>query len=220
MKRSDRNKLDKKGCGCGTAASTPGKLTCYGQRCPCYSNHNPCLDCRCKGCRNPNKVIKIEQASEDTDGDEINVEWPWSQCNEWMTLLSLCYNATMYIHVRFFVECETQFWALSFDAVLFFKFIFWFRCFSRYERHRMPVVLSISLCSQKLPLFFGKAIPRKNPLRSLCDIKQKVNFLTSFDGVSIGLQKECFTHRCFWLVSHLFWEGLFCWGYAWNLIVH
>ena len=74
IKRADRVKIEKKGCGCGNATSTPGKLTCYGQRCPCYSNHNPCLDCRCKGCRNPNKVVKIEQASEDTDGDEINVE--------------------------------------------------------------------------------------------------------------------------------------------------
>lgn len=37
----------------GNAATVPGKLTCCGQRCPCYVESKPCLECRCRGCRNP-----------------------------------------------------------------------------------------------------------------------------------------------------------------------
>uniref|UniRef100_T1J4V5 CXC MSL2-type domain-containing protein n=1 Tax=Strigamia maritima TaxID=126957 RepID=T1J4V5_STRMM len=47
----------KKGCRCGNATLTPGKLTCCGQRCPCYVNSKSCMDCRCKGCRNPHKTF-------------------------------------------------------------------------------------------------------------------------------------------------------------------
>ncbi|CAG9855126.1 unnamed protein product [Phyllotreta striolata] len=43
----------KKGCRCGNATATPGKLTCCGQRCPCYVDSKPCLECKCRGCRNP-----------------------------------------------------------------------------------------------------------------------------------------------------------------------
>lgn len=45
----------RKGCRCGLATLNPGKLTCCGQRCPCYVEGKACLDCRCRGCRNPNK---------------------------------------------------------------------------------------------------------------------------------------------------------------------
>ncbi len=51
------NKLSTKkrlsGCRCGMATPNPGKLTCCGQRCPCYSAFKGCVDCCCRGCRNP-----------------------------------------------------------------------------------------------------------------------------------------------------------------------
>ncbi|GJQ67024.1 putative zinc ion binding protein [Trypoxylus dichotomus] len=54
----------RRGCRCGNATPTPGKLTCCGQRCPCYVESKACLDCKCRGCRNPhtpdgNKVINL-----------------------------------------------------------------------------------------------------------------------------------------------------------------
>ena len=48
-----KTKAKKAGCRCGNATLCPGKLTCCGQRCPCYVDSLPCLDCKCKGCRNP-----------------------------------------------------------------------------------------------------------------------------------------------------------------------
>lgn len=51
---------NKKGCRCGNATPTPGKLTCGGQRCPCYVGARSCLDCKCKGCRNPHSVHGIK----------------------------------------------------------------------------------------------------------------------------------------------------------------
>ncbi|KAL0267496.1 UNVERIFIED_CONTAM: hypothetical protein PYX00_009749 [Menopon gallinae] len=47
------NKRKKLGCRCGNATASPGKLTCCGQRCPCYVDSKACLDCKCRGCRNP-----------------------------------------------------------------------------------------------------------------------------------------------------------------------
>lgn len=47
-----RRRSNMKGCRCGKAAATPGNLICCGQRCPCYANGKPCLECQCKGCRN------------------------------------------------------------------------------------------------------------------------------------------------------------------------
>ena len=41
------------GCRCGLATPHPGKLTCCGQRCPCYSSFKGCMECKCRGCRNP-----------------------------------------------------------------------------------------------------------------------------------------------------------------------
>lgn len=46
----------RKGCRCGNATPTPGKLTCCGQRCPCYVEAKSCLDCKCRGCRNPHRA--------------------------------------------------------------------------------------------------------------------------------------------------------------------
>lgn len=46
-------KQQKKGCRCGNATATPGKLTCCGQRCPCYVDGKACIECKCRGCRNP-----------------------------------------------------------------------------------------------------------------------------------------------------------------------
>lgn len=43
----------KMGCRCGNATIHPGKLTCCGQRCPCYVDSRACIDCKCRGCRNP-----------------------------------------------------------------------------------------------------------------------------------------------------------------------
>jgi len=45
----------KTGCRCGNATLCPGKLTCCGQRCPCYVDSLACTDCKCKGCRNPHR---------------------------------------------------------------------------------------------------------------------------------------------------------------------
>merc|ERR1719400_2881493 len=45
----------RKGCRCGNATSMPGKLTCCGQRCPCYVDAKACFECKCKGCRNPHR---------------------------------------------------------------------------------------------------------------------------------------------------------------------
>lgn len=46
----------RRGCRCGNATAAPGKLTCCGQRCPCYVESKACMDCKCKGCRNPHYV--------------------------------------------------------------------------------------------------------------------------------------------------------------------
>ncbi|CAB3374935.1 Hypothetical predicted protein [Cloeon dipterum] len=53
--KSPKPKTKKKGCRCGNATATPGKLTCCGQRCPCYVEAKACVECRCRGCRNPHR---------------------------------------------------------------------------------------------------------------------------------------------------------------------
>ncbi|KAF5300202.1 hypothetical protein FQA39_LY11236 [Lamprigera yunnana] len=45
----------RRGCRCGNATATPGKLTCCGQRCPCYADSKACMECKCRGCRNPHR---------------------------------------------------------------------------------------------------------------------------------------------------------------------
>ena len=52
------------GCRCGNATLCPGKLTCCGQRCPCYVDNLACTDCKCKGCRNPHRwLAKFQRSS-------------------------------------------------------------------------------------------------------------------------------------------------------------
>lgn len=51
-----KSKPGRRGCRCGLATPNPGKLTCCGQRCPCYVDGKGCYDCKCRGCRNPRKT--------------------------------------------------------------------------------------------------------------------------------------------------------------------
>ena len=50
-----KTKAKRRGCRCGLATPNPGKLTCCGQRCPCYVDGKGCFECKCRGCRNPHK---------------------------------------------------------------------------------------------------------------------------------------------------------------------
>lgn len=52
--------IGRKSCRCGNATPTPGKLTCGGQRCPCYVSSKSCRDCKCKGCRNPHQANGVK----------------------------------------------------------------------------------------------------------------------------------------------------------------
>jgi CXC domain of E3 ubiquitin-protein ligase MSL2 len=54
----------RRGCRCGNATAAPGKLTCCGQRCPCYVDSKACIDCKCKGCRNPHYVDGHKKVSQ------------------------------------------------------------------------------------------------------------------------------------------------------------
>lgn len=64
----DNEQKEIKICKCGRGG-TNSRLTCLGQRCPCYIKKLPCIGCKCKGCRNPRKVdhdleiIKAENTS-------------------------------------------------------------------------------------------------------------------------------------------------------------
>lgn len=52
-RKKSKHRQKSKGCRCGLATPNPGKLTCCGQRCPCYSAFRGCLpECRCRGCKN------------------------------------------------------------------------------------------------------------------------------------------------------------------------
>lgn len=55
-RQGSKNAANKRrGCRCGNATATPGKLTCCGQRCPCYVDSKSCIGCKCRGCRNPHR---------------------------------------------------------------------------------------------------------------------------------------------------------------------
>lgn len=61
----------RRGCRCGNATAAPGKLTCCGQRCPCYVDSKACIDCKCRGCRNPHyadgqKKVKISYCARES----------------------------------------------------------------------------------------------------------------------------------------------------------
>ncbi|XP_037957724.1 E3 ubiquitin-protein ligase MSL2 [Teleopsis dalmanni] len=62
----------KRGCRCGNATPTPGKLTCCGQRCPCYVDSKSCIGCKCRGCRNPHRP----------DGNKVRPVIPELACYE------------------------------------------------------------------------------------------------------------------------------------------
>ncbi|XP_046379889.1 E3 ubiquitin-protein ligase MSL2-like [Haliotis rufescens] len=49
------SELSRKVCRCARN-NPPNRLTCLGQRCPCYSSRVPCIGCMCRGCRNPRKL--------------------------------------------------------------------------------------------------------------------------------------------------------------------
>lgn len=63
----------RKGCRCGTA-NIPNKLTCYCQRCPCYSQRQGCFGCKCRGCRNPYNKKKPAAPVDSSALQEVNVE--------------------------------------------------------------------------------------------------------------------------------------------------
>ncbi|XP_064456619.1 E3 ubiquitin-protein ligase MSL2-like [Ornithodoros turicata] len=83
-----REKPIRRGCRCGLATLNPGKLTCCGQRCPCYVANTSCAQCKCRGCRNPldkpsevwgdglevaaNESIKLDE--EENDSFEVEVD--------------------------------------------------------------------------------------------------------------------------------------------------
>lgn len=69
---SQKNSLKRRGCRCGNAAVTPGKLTCCGQRCPCYVESKSCVNCKCRGCRNPHRP----------DGGKVRPHIPELACYE------------------------------------------------------------------------------------------------------------------------------------------
>lgn len=62
----------RRGCRCGNATPTPGKLTCCGQRCPCYVDSKSCIGCKCRGCRNPHRP----------DGNKVRPVIPELACYE------------------------------------------------------------------------------------------------------------------------------------------
>ncbi|XP_066592997.1 E3 ubiquitin-protein ligase MSL2 isoform X2 [Prorops nasuta] len=91
--RSSSARSKRKGCRCGNATAIPGKLTCCGQRCPCYVESKPCIECRCRGCRNPHTAdgLKIRphipelhnlqlQLSTPLDCDPLNSDPLEAQC--------------------------------------------------------------------------------------------------------------------------------------------
>lgn len=67
----------KSGCRCGNATQCPGKLTCCGQRCPCYVDSLACMDpCKCKGCRNPHRPGGVKVRPHIPNVDHMQVVYP------------------------------------------------------------------------------------------------------------------------------------------------
>jgi len=69
------------GCRCAMATPAPGKLTCCGQRCPCYAAfHGCCPSCKCRGCRNPRgdpaKSPVIGTAVKSLSADQVQCNLP------------------------------------------------------------------------------------------------------------------------------------------------
>lgn len=69
------------GCRCAMATPAPGKLTCCGQRCPCYAAfHGCCPSCKCRGCRNPRgdpvKSPVIGTAIRPSSADQLQCNMP------------------------------------------------------------------------------------------------------------------------------------------------
>lgn len=65
-------------CKCGRGGQN-SRLTCLGQRCPCYIKRLPCIGCKCKGCRNPRKAVHldppllIQESFKSLDSDEKKI---------------------------------------------------------------------------------------------------------------------------------------------------
>ncbi|XP_033207828.1 E3 ubiquitin-protein ligase MSL2 isoform X1 [Belonocnema kinseyi] len=78
--RSSTTRSKRKGCRCGNATAVPGKLTCCGQRCPCYVESKPCLECRCRGCRNPHTAdgLKIRPHIPELHNLQLQISTPLS----------------------------------------------------------------------------------------------------------------------------------------------
>ncbi|XP_058829499.1 homeotic protein female sterile [Topomyia yanbarensis] len=74
-KQTAKQLLKRRGCRCGNATATPGKLTCCGQRCPCYVESKSCIDCKCRGCRNPHRAdgMKVRPHIPELQNIEINL---------------------------------------------------------------------------------------------------------------------------------------------------
>lgn len=74
-KQNAKQLLKRRGCRCGNATATPGKLTCCGQRCPCYVDSKSCIDCKCRGCRNPHRAdgMKVRPHIPELQNLEINL---------------------------------------------------------------------------------------------------------------------------------------------------
>ncbi|XP_053684816.1 uncharacterized protein LOC128734574 [Sabethes cyaneus] len=74
-KQNAKQLLKRRGCRCGNATATPGKLTCCGQRCPCYVESKSCVDCKCRGCRNPHRAdgMKVRPHIPELQNIEINL---------------------------------------------------------------------------------------------------------------------------------------------------
>ncbi|XP_043479558.1 E3 ubiquitin-protein ligase MSL2 [Leptopilina heterotoma] len=78
--RSGSTRSKRKGCRCGNATAIPGKLTCCGQRCPCYVESKPCSECRCRGCRNPHTAdgLKIRPHIPELHNLQLQLSTPLS----------------------------------------------------------------------------------------------------------------------------------------------